>query len=458
MEDLTLSTPTSQAATAAVRSSETPDSSRAAQARLDRKRAVTRWNRRLGWALLITFPFSYLAGWISRTWDDGALGSWLSLMNIGAQVVGTIVLGLHAAYTFYVMGFPAPRLNLRAINSWSAYFVLLVYLLSQTSTNQHPEYEIFTVLSFAAIGAHVLISIYLAHQRPDRDEPDLREDARALVDPDADALLHIAEEREQRRPGRDPDRPALECTDLQVSLGQVQVLFGFDLRVQPGETVALLGNNGAGKTTTLRTLAGLQDVHDGTLRIDGFDVTGLTPAGRAELGLNLVSGGRAVFGPLTVDENLRMFGARIEDSMLLDERIARVNELFPWTAQRASQLASTLSGGEQQMLAVAQALVVEPSVLMIDEFSLGLAPKVVGQLIDLVGVINAQGTAVLLVEQSVSVATAVASRVYVMERGRIVLHESAETLRSNPQVLADVYLKGSDAATVAPAGGQGAQR
>ena len=445
-----LSAPTRPAATVASASSEPAESGRAAQARLERKRAVTRWNRRLGWALLVTFPFSYLAGWISRTWDDGALGSWLSLMNIGAQVVGTIVLGLHAAYTFYVMGFPAPRLNLRAVNSWSAYFVLLVYLLSQTSTNEHPEYEIFTVLSFAAIGFHVLASIYLAHQRPDRDEPDLRDDTRALLDPDADVLDHIRAELVDRTD--DVPRAALDCTGLDVSLGTVQVLFDVDLRVQPGETVALLGNNGAGKTTTLRTLAGLQGVVDGTVRLDGFDVTDLTPAGRAELGLNLVSGGRAVFGPLSVEENLRMFGARLDDHELLDERIARVNELFPWTAQRSRQLAATLSGGEQQMLAVAQALIVEPRVLLIDEFSLGLAPKVVGQLMDLVDMINRQGTAVLLVEQSASVATAVASRVYVMERGRIVLEESADALQRDPQILADVYLKGSAAVADAESG------
>jgi branched-chain amino acid transport system ATP-binding protein len=419
------------------------------RARTERKRSITRWNRRLGWALVVTFPFSYLAAWLYEQNPDGTLGSWLSLLNISAQVVGTLVLAAHAAYSFYVFGFPAPRWNLRAINGYAAYFVLLVYLLSQTSAGHEPAYTLLTITSFVAIGLHVVISVHLARQRPDRGEPHLGEDARTLLDPDVQVLERIRAEVAARPASAEAttsDTPVLEAKKLDVLLGSVQVLYGVDVVVRPGETVALMGNNGAGKTTTLRTLAGLQRAANGSVHLDGFDVTKLTPAGRAELGASLVIGGRAVFGPLTVDENLRMFGSRLEVTPReLDERIDRVKDQFPWIAARADQLASTLSGGEQQMLAVSQALIVEPRILLIDEFTLGLAPKIVGELMDLVQTINARGTGVLLVEQSASVALATASRIYVMERGRIVLDDSSDELMTHPERLTDVYLKGSDA-------------
>jgi branched-chain amino acid transport system ATP-binding protein len=415
--------------------------------RTERKRAITRWNRRLGWALVVTFPLSYGTAWLSDRYPDGSAGSWLSLLDVLAQVIGTIVLLTHAGYSFFVFGFPAPRLTLRAVNGYLAYVVLFVYLLSQVAVGIEPQHLILTLVAFACIGLHVAISIVLRSQRADRDDPDLGQDTRALLTPDAVILDEITRSIEQGAVDR--DAPPLAAEELDVVLGQVQVLYGVSLSLAPGEVVALMGSNGAGKTTTLRTLAGLQRPVTGSVRLDGFDATGLSPTGRSVLGLRLVVGGQAVFGPLTVRENLDLFGATLEVSDA--ERATRARDVldaFPWLADRQDQLASTLSGGEQQMLAVAQALLVQPRVLLIDEFSLGLSPLIVGQLIEVIRMIAARGTAVLLVEQSASVALDLVDRVYLMEKGRIVLEETSTALRENPQLMTEVLVQGSG--TVAP--------
>jgi branched-chain amino acid transport system ATP-binding protein len=262
------------------------------------------------------------------------------------------------------------------------------------------------------------------------------------VNPDAQILDAIAEEGSKASAAG----PVLVAHDLDVTLGSVQVLYGVALEVGEGEVVALLGNNGAGKTTTLRTLSGLQGPTAGQVHLGGYDVTGLSAAGRAQLGLTLVTGGRAVFGELSVRENLEMFAYGVEaPADVRKQRIDEVMGTFPWISDRAEQPASTLSGGEQQMLALSQALLVRPRILLIDEFSLGLAPKIVGRLMELVGTIAASGTAVLLVEQSANVALELAARVYVMERGRIVLTETSDVLRAAPERLSDVLLQGAGA-------------
>jgi branched-chain amino acid transport system ATP-binding protein len=414
--------------------------------RTERKRSITRWNRRLGWALVVTFPLSYGTAWLSDRFPDGSAGSWLSLLDVLAQVIGTIVLLTHAGYSFFVFGFPAPRLTLRAVNGYLAYVVLFVYLLSQVAVGIEPQHTILTVVAFACIGLHVWISIVLRNQRSGRDDPDLAQDTRALLTPDAVILDDIAQRIE--RGEADRAAPPLAAEHLDVVLGQVQVLYDVSLALAPGEIVALMGSNGAGKTTTLRTLAGLQAPAAGSVRLDGFDVTDLSPTGRAELGLRLVIGGQAIFGPLTVRENLDLFGATL---VLPDaERALRsrdVLDAFPWLADRQDQLASTLSGGEQQMLAIAQALLVQPQVLLVDEFSLGLSPLIVGQLVDVVRLIASRGTAVLLVEQSASVALDLAERVYLMEKGRIVLEERSSVLRDHPERLTEVLVQGSGPVT-----------
>lgn len=417
-----------------------------APGRTERKRAITRWNRRLGLALIVAFPLSYLVSALHDRWTTGALGAWLSAVNVAVQVIATLILLAHAAYSFYVFGFPPPRRNLRTLNGYLAYLVLLIFLLSQTAVGKEPMWTALAWTSYALIASHVVVALVLRRRRPPSDGPTLRQDARALMNPDAEALDTIAAVRAHRP--QSPAPPVLEARGLHVRRGRVEVVFGIDLVVQPGEVVALLGANGAGKTTTLRALAGLETAVAGSVRLDGDDVTTLSPAGRSALGMALVVGGAAVFGPMTVQENLEMFGHRL-DPGTRHARLEQVAQLFPWLADRAGQTAATLSGGEQQMLAVSQAFIAPPRVLLIDEFTLGLAPKIVAQLMALVREIAAQGTAVLLVEQSAHVATQLASRILVLERGSITLAEESRTVLDQPDLLQSAYLGGTTEAMAA---------
>ncbi|MEL7209671.1 MAG: ATP-binding cassette domain-containing protein, partial [Actinomycetota bacterium] len=178
----------------------------------------------------------------------------------------------------------------------------------------------------------------------------------------------------------------------------------------------MLGTNGAGKTTLLRTIAGLLQPDAGAVRLNGADITTFPADWRPGLGLAHVAGADSLAGPLTVDEHLRMFALDL-DGDELDARLARTFEVFPRLAERHGQVVSTLSGGEKQMLALAKAFVHRPDVLLVDEFSLGLAPVIVSELIPIVAELNAEGTAVLLVEQSVATALELADRVLCIERG-----------------------------------------
>jgi ABC-type branched-subunit amino acid transport system ATPase component/ABC-type branched-subunit amino acid transport system permease subunit len=238
--------------------------------------------------------------------------------------------------------------------------------------------------------------------------------------------------------------PLLSVSDLQVGYGQVHVLNGVSLGVAQGEVVALLGANGAGKTTTLRVAAGLLRPEGGSVQFLGTDITDWTPAQRVAAGLVTVLGGRGVFSSLTVAENLQM-GAWVArhthiDSGFAEDATGRVLELFPPLAKRLHQRAGSLSGGEQQMLAVAQALLCRPKVLMIDELSLGLAPMVVRSLIDVVRSLAASGMTVVVVEQSVNIATSVSDRAVFIERGRVRFSGPTPDLSRRPDLLRSVFL------------------
>ena len=236
------------------------------------------------------------------------------------------------------------------------------------------------------------------------------------------------------------DGAVLRVTDLDVAYGAVQALRGLSLEVGPGEKVALLGANGAGKTTTLRAISGLVAPRRGTIELEGRRIDGTAAHRLVRLGVAHLPEGRDLFGSLTVEENLR-YGhwIRRRDRRHYRSQIERVMTYFPRLRERRNQEARTLSGGEQQMLGVARALMSEPRVLLIDELSLGLAPLLVEQLFEILEEVNRDGTAVLLVEQFVHMALAHTDRAYVLARGQVVLEGPSSELAGDPE-LVSTYL------------------
>ncbi|WP_268807027.1 ABC transporter ATP-binding protein [Nostocoides japonicum] len=226
----------------------------------------------------------------------------------------------------------------------------------------------------------------------------------------------------------------LEVDDIEVRYGAIRALKGVSFTVKEGEVVALLGANGAGKTTTQKTVSGmLRPVH-GEIRLDGLRIDGVPAHELINLGICHVPEGRRVFPTMSVAENLEMGAFRFKKP---DEKVlARVLELFPRLQERYKQLAGTLSGGEQQMLAIGRALMGKPRLLLLDEPSMGLAPLVVQQIFDIIREINDSGVTVLLVEQNAAQALAIANRGYVLETGEIVLSGSGEKLLSDDRIRA----------------------
>lgn len=233
----------------------------------------------------------------------------------------------------------------------------------------------------------------------------------------------------------------LEVEELEVRYGGVQALQGLSLTVDDGEIVALLGNNGAGKTTTLSAVSGLVRPSAGRIRHDGQDLTRISAPKIVARGVVQVPEGRRVFSTLTVHENLLLGGHLVRESAELSRRVDKVYGLLPRLAERRTQQGGTLSGGEQQMLAIGRALVAGPALLMLDEPSMGLAPLLVGAVMDVIREINAGGTSVLLVEQNATAALKIAHRGYVIENGEAVLHGAAGDLAAD-QRIAEAYLGG----------------
>ena len=223
--------------------------------------------------------------------------------------------------------------------------------------------------------------------------------------------------------------PLLEVRGLRGRYGPVEVLHGLDLEVAAGELVALVGANGAGKTTLLHLLSGLLRPSGGSIRFAGQDLGRLPPHRIVAAGLCQVPEGRQVFAPLSVADNLRLGGyAQRQDPAWLATQEARIYELFPILAERRHQLAGTLSGGQQQMLALGRALLGRPRLLLLDEPSMGLAPLLVAEIFRVIGELNRQGVTILLVEQNARAALGLAHRGYVLETGRVVLAAPAATL------------------------------
>jgi branched-chain amino acid transport system ATP-binding protein len=226
----------------------------------------------------------------------------------------------------------------------------------------------------------------------------------------------------------------LEITDLHTYYGNIHALKGISLSVDQGEIVTLIGANGAGKSTTLKTISRLLHQQRGSILFNGKDVMSVKPHELVDQGVAMVPEGRRVFGRLTVLENLEMGAYHRSDRDGIASDLERTYTLFPRLRERSSQVAGTLSGGEQQMLATGRALMSRPTLLLMDEPSMGLAPILVESIFDTIGRINKEGTTILLVEQNAHIALQVAHRGYVMETGEIVLADTAEALRQNPVV------------------------
>ena len=225
----------------------------------------------------------------------------------------------------------------------------------------------------------------------------------------------------------------LRLDGLHVYYGEIHALKGVSLEVRQGEIVTLLGNNGAGKTTTLKTISGLLAPRRGAIELEGRPLTGVPPHHVVGRGIGHVPEGRRIFNRLTVRENL-MMGAFLRRDDGIDADLQRVFTLFPRLHERIGQVAGTLSGGEQQMLAIGRALMARPRLLLLDEPSMGLAPVLVEQIFETIGEVNRQGTTILLVEQNAAMALSIAHRGYVLETGSIVLTGTATALGENPDV------------------------
>lgn len=233
----------------------------------------------------------------------------------------------------------------------------------------------------------------------------------------------------------------LEVKDLSVSYGAIRALHGISFHVDEGEIVTLIGANGAGKSTTLRTISGLLPVDEGEIIYDGESIVGAEASRIVRNGVVHVPEGRRIFAPLTVRENLEMGAFTRRDKAEIEASMERVFRLFPRLKERLEQTGGTLSGGEQQMLAVGRALMARPRLLLMDEPSMGLAPILVEEIFDIIREINREGVTILLVEQNAHMALSVANRGYVLETGVVELEGSAQELAENPRVRA-AYLGG----------------
>ncbi len=235
--------------------------------------------------------------------------------------------------------------------------------------------------------------------------------------------------------------PLLQVTDLHVSYGAIKAVQGISFYLNEGEVVTLLGANGAGKSTTMNTIIGIVKASQGKIEFDGQDITGMPSHQIIKRGIALSPEGRQVFPRMSVTENLKMGAYTAKDSKVVVKGIQQAFDLFPILKERQNQLAGTLSGGEQQMLAVARALMTDPKLLILDEPSLGLAPIIVKDIFALITKISQMGITVLLVEQNARMALGVSDRGYVLETGKIVIEGRSDDLLVNPEVR-NAYLGG----------------
>lgn len=233
--------------------------------------------------------------------------------------------------------------------------------------------------------------------------------------------------------------PLLTIDNVTAGYGASEVLHGISMEVRPGETVCLLGSNAAGKSTTLRTILGLVKVREGAITFKGERLDGLSTPAIVAKGITMVPENRRLFAKMTVKENLEIGANLRTDKAAIAADVEGMFEMFPRLRERARQRAGTLSGGEQQMLAIGRALMADPEVLLMDEPSMGLAPILVEQVFEKIQEINGRGVTIFLVEQNANLALAIATRAYVIQTGRVVLSDSAQALLANPN-LSKAYL------------------
>ena len=225
----------------------------------------------------------------------------------------------------------------------------------------------------------------------------------------------------------------LEITDIHTFYGNIEALKGISLTVEEGEIVTMIGSNGAGKSTTLRSVSGLTPPREGSIKFDGNEIGETPPQEIVSMGISQSPEGRKCFGRMTVRENLEL-GAYLRRDAKVEEDMRRVFTLFPRLEEREKQKAGTMSGGEQQMLAIGRALMADPKLLLLDEPSMGIAPILVERIYETIAEINKQGTTILLVEQNANFALDVSARGYVLETGKVALTDKASALQGNPEV------------------------
>jgi branched-chain amino acid transport system ATP-binding protein len=226
----------------------------------------------------------------------------------------------------------------------------------------------------------------------------------------------------------------LEVNDLHTFYGNIEALKGVSLRVEEGEVVTLIGSNGAGKSTTLRSISGLTPPREGSIKFDGTEIGEVPPQEIVQLGISQAPEGRHVFSRMTVRENLDLGAYLRKDRSEIERDMERVFALFPRLKERERQKGGTMSGGEQQMLAIGRALMANPKLLLLDEPSMGIAPILVERIYETIAEINRQGTTILLVEQNANYALDVSKRAYVLETGKVALEDESAKLRTNPDV------------------------
>jgi branched-chain amino acid transport system ATP-binding protein len=379
-------------------------------------------------------------GGVTLVLSAGALLCLATAPWIGLSIVFVFVIGMGTSFNSYGLPLLAaiapPRLRSQALGYFVFFIGLGALLLSPIvagiGEEQGYRFGIAILSGLLAVAGVIYASI----------KPFVRRDAEQAYK----TLMVEAGIRSGQAAGT--EGALLTCRGVEVAYGQVQVLFGVDLDVMPGEIVALLGTNGAGKSTLLRAVSGTTDPMGGSIFFEGRDVTHADPGQTAAMGIVQVPGGKAVFPTLTVNEHLRAAGWLYrDDPEHLKRATADVLEMFPRLRERIDQMAGNLSGGEQQMLALSMAFIAKPKLLIIDELSLGLAPTVVEQLLDVVRRIQQQGTAILLVEQSINVALTLAERAYFMEKGEVRFEGPTAELLQRDDIVRSVFLDGAAVAT-----------